>query len=294
MKVNFTLDQLIVLQAIVEQGSFSKAAQKTYRVPSAISYSIRSLEDALGFEIFDRSKRKAVLSRNGKSFYQQSKHLIENATQLQTFANNLKGGWEPEVQIIIDGLFPMTIINQVLFTLTKQEIPTRVRVNIEYQGGVTERFVHDKADMMVVLDFTEPGENLNIADLPPIEALLVSSTDHPLGKAGLKDPISPSGYIELLIRDSAVLCNQPLSHTNSTVYLSDFHSKRLALLSGIGFGWMPRYLIQEDLIAGRLVQLPYCPNHRIYHPKLITRKHGLGKVGQIFRKALLQETALVS
>ena len=62
VKMNYTLDQLLALEAIHRLGSFASAAESLYRATSAISYSIKSLEDALNVTLFDRSGHRAVLT----------------------------------------------------------------------------------------------------------------------------------------------------------------------------------------------------------------------------------------
>jgi DNA-binding transcriptional LysR family regulator len=293
MQLAYSLDQLLVLEAIIEKGSFAKAAQSLYRVPSAVSYSVRSLEDSLGFEIFDRSKRKAVLSSNGRKFYQESLELLEKARNLQSLANHLKSGWEAEIQIVIDGILPMYPITDALRTLSEQKVPTQIRVDIEYQEGVPERFFNDKADMMLLLDFEDDSGTLEAFQLPPLEVLLVGSPDHPLSSIKLEEEVDISHYIELVVRDSASQYNRvpktSFLGSKNKVYLSDFHSKRLALLSATGFGWMPRYLIQKDLDENQLVHLNFRePNQWTYNPWLVKMKNRrLGKASQLFRKSLL-------
>ena len=61
-----TLDQLLVLESIIRTGSFAAAAKELHRVPSAISYSIKTLEEGLEIKIFDRSRQRAVLTTEGK------------------------------------------------------------------------------------------------------------------------------------------------------------------------------------------------------------------------------------
>ena len=72
------------------------------------------------------------------------------------------------------------------------------------------------------------------------------------------------------------------------VFLSDFHSKRLAALSGAGFGWLPLHLVGADLEAGRLVRVAAEKNRWTYHPSLVHRSdRPLGRAAQLFRETLL-------
>ncbi len=71
------------------------------------------------------------------------------------------------------------------------------------------------------------------------------------------------------------------------VYLSDFHSKRAALLDAAGYGWIPRHFIEDDLAAGLLIRLDSDPAEWTYHPQIITRAgHRLGRGGELFLETL--------
>lgn len=61
----FTLDQLKILQAISEEGSFKKAADKLYISQPAVSLQIQNLEKQLGLPLFYRNKRRARLTEAG-------------------------------------------------------------------------------------------------------------------------------------------------------------------------------------------------------------------------------------
>ena len=104
--MNITLDQLLALEAIVRTGSFARAAAEMHRVPSAISYLVRGLESATGLELFDRSKRQAVLTPAGRRLLAQAQGVLEGAHQLEALAVELRSGWEPELRVVVDGALP--------------------------------------------------------------------------------------------------------------------------------------------------------------------------------------------
>ena len=67
-------------------------------------------------------------------------------------------------------------------------------------------------------------------------------------------------------------------------YLSDFKSKKQALIQGIGFGWMPFYLVKKELGSGALVEVNYQHGSRFtFTPHIVWRtEKPLGKTGQKF------------
>ncbi|MGZ5048931.1 MAG: LysR family transcriptional regulator, partial [Usitatibacter sp.] len=74
-----TLESLQVLDAIDRRGSFAGAAEDLHRVPSAITYSVRQLEDGLGIELFDRSGHRAVLTDAGRELLAEGRRLLQAA-----------------------------------------------------------------------------------------------------------------------------------------------------------------------------------------------------------------------
>ena len=274
---DFTLDQLVVLEAIVHTGSFAGASRTLHRVPSAISYTVRNLETALGIELFDRSGHRAVLSPTGQRVLEASRQVLQQAGQLDRLAREISGGWEPELQLVVDGVCPMKPVIAALRAFGELEIPTRLRVDVEYQLGVPERFDADQADLMIILDFEDDSGQLVRRPLPDLDMVLVVSNDHPLAQA---DPATEGEHkkIELVVKDSspqyARRPRAPFLGSQHVIYLSDFHSKRLALLEGAGFGWIPQHLVESELAEGRLVLLPRPEGNRwTYHPSLVSRKH---------------------
>ena len=293
MKIHYTLDQLIVLEAIVRTGSFSGAAQELFRVPSAISYSVSGLEEALNVRLFDRKKRKAHLTPEGQRIYQEAVDLLERGQELQKLSTHFTDGWEPELQIIVDGIIPMKSITTALSTFAGLEIPTRVRLDIEYQEGVPDRFFADNADMMILLDFTDTSGELSVQPLQPVEIVLVVSPNHPLATVQEVTDVDLKSHMDLVVRDSSPKYAQTpkesaFMNRRNLLFLSDFHSKRLALLDGVGYGWMPLYLIEEDLQMGHLQLIPKELNRWTYSPSLVRKKdHVLGKAGRLFVESLL-------
>ena len=101
-----SLDQLAVLEAIVEAGSFSAAAERLHRSASTLSYSIRSLESALGIDLFDRSGHRAVLTDSGRLVLRQTRDVLGQARELGALAEQLRQGWEPRPVLVLDAFSP--------------------------------------------------------------------------------------------------------------------------------------------------------------------------------------------
>ena len=77
------LMQLEMFVAMVEEGSFHKAAERVFRTQPAVSIAIRKLEQELGCQLFDRANRNAcVLTDTGEVLYGFAKQLLNLRTRL--------------------------------------------------------------------------------------------------------------------------------------------------------------------------------------------------------------------
>ena len=286
--MNFTLDQLLALDAIDRAGSFAAAAAELHKVPSAVSYTIQSLESALGVEVFDRSRRKAVLTDAGHQVLNLSRDVIAAARKLDRVASQLQDGWEPELHVIVDGALPMNAVLDCIRRFSEPDIPTHLRLEVEFQEGVVDRFEDADGDLALVLGFDGDGddEGYDCTPLAPLDLILVASPDHPLASQPVTDS-SRSGHAELVVRDSSPRfkrrAKQSFIGSGNVVYLSDFHSKRVGLLQGAGYGWIPRHFIEADLDEGRLVQLDAETNSWTYYPQVVVKAgRQMGQAGRIF------------
>lgn len=271
-----TLDQLQVLDAIERHGTFGRAAKELHRVPSAISYAVRMLEEDLGLTLFERLGNRTRLSVEGVRILDAGRRVLAEAKALEHQAFVMREGWEPDLHIVVDGVYPMQRLAKGLEALAVAEAPTRIRLDVEYQEGVPERWQADNAQLMLILDFDPEDDPLEMVALAKIPLVLVSTETH-------------RGY-DLVVRDSAERYRRrpkrSFEEGDNVVHLSDFQSKKVAILSGIGAGWMPRHLVEEELDSGAL----QAHKHWTYHPKLVWRTdRPPGRAAQLFIDALSAE-----
>ncbi len=289
-----TLDQLVVLQAIAETGSFAGAARALHRVPSAVSYTVAGLEEALNVEVFDRSGHKAVLTEAGRRLLEASAEVLQSARRLDALGASFREGWEPGLQVVVDGALPMAPLLRALRRFAARRLPTRIRLDVEYQAGVPEVFDRNEADLMLVLEFDATGI-LEAEPLPAFDMVLLAHPDHRLAHMEAPGREDLLGDVEIVVKDSSTrFAEDPRESwfgAAHVLYLSDFHAKRLALMEGLGFGWMPEHLVVSELQAGALVPIEVPEGHRwTYHPKLARRAdRPLGPAGRLMRDLMVEE-----
>ena len=153
----YTLDQLVVLEAIDRHGSFVAAARALHRVPSAVTYAVNRLEEAVGVPLFTRAGHHARPTSAGRRVLEEARGVLEHARRLDQVARSLKEGWEPVLSVVIDGVHPLEPVMRAVAAFNALDVPTRVRIHVEYQSGVAARFDTDAADLMLMLEFDGTG-----------------------------------------------------------------------------------------------------------------------------------------
>jgi DNA-binding transcriptional LysR family regulator len=105
MSLKLSIEALEVIDAIARKGSFAAAAESLFRVPSALTYSVRKLEQDLGISIFDRSGHRASLTEAGAELLKEGRYLLEAAQTLECRVKRIATGIETDISIAISDLF---------------------------------------------------------------------------------------------------------------------------------------------------------------------------------------------
>lgn len=275
------LDALQALDAVVRHGGFARAATKLHKVQSAVSYQIRKLEQQLGVALLDRSAYRVRLTPAGEAVLVEGRRLIAQAEHVASVAQQFAAGWEPRLTVIVDGLLPLEPTLRALKTLADERVPTRIQVKVEFLGGVQFRFEKDRADLMLVKDYA--ADPLLAAEaLPDIECVLCVSPAHPLATRRVVSRDELHQHVELSVQDSSDQGDDRHMFGGERVfYLSGFDTKKRALLMGLGFGWMPVYLVAAELRRGTLRELHYAAGSRYRFTPLLVRRVDapLGRTG---------------
>ncbi len=289
--MRITFESLEALEAIDRHGSFAAAAKALHKVQSAVSYSVHQLEEALGLSLFDRAGHRAVLTEAGRVILEESRRVLSGARRIETLAGRFREDWEPRAEVVIDGILPMEPIMRALRAMTEDGVPTHIQVKVEFLGGVQDRFEKDGADMMLVKDYARSDRLVEHA-LPEVEVVLVAAATHPLADEGrsltLKDL---HAHTELTVHDSSEsrrVADARIFGGPRVFFLSDFASKKQGIAMGLGYGWMPSYLVRDELLAGSLREVPYGGGSRYtFVPRLVhPADRPLGRAGTTLLRLL--------
>lgn len=254
-----TFDQLRVLLAVAEAGSFSAAARQLNRRQSVISYTIAQLEQQLGgLSLFDRRRRRPVLTEAGQVMLAEARKVASGVDGMRARAGGLLSGLEAELAVAIDVMMPTERLTRTLVDFRAAFPTVTLRLYIEALGSVA-RLVLDR-----VCTVGAAGAALvNLGDLErrPLDSVRlvhVAAPGHPLSRIG--GPIETADVrdqVQLVLSDRSTLTQgQDFGVLSPETWrLADLGAKHALLLAGLGWGSMPAFLVKDDIVAGRLVRL---------------------------------------
>jgi DNA-binding transcriptional LysR family regulator len=283
------LDAISALDAVVRYGGFARAAAALNRVQSAVSYQVEKLEAQLGVPLLDRTGYRVQLTPAGDALLAEGRRLLGHADRMASMARQFAGGWEPRLTVILDGILPVETTLRALKTLAEEKVPTRIQLKVEYLGGVQFRFEKDNADIMVVKDYVGRPD-LEAHPLEDVECVLCVSARHPLADRSSVTLRELHEHVELSVQDSSDRGDDEHMFGGDRVfYLDGFMAKKKALRMGLGFGWMPRYLVNRELRAGTLREVGYTRGSRYsFTPLLVHRTSApLGRTGRRLAELLV-------
>jgi DNA-binding transcriptional LysR family regulator len=260
---SLNLDQLRVFVAIADHGSFSAAARRLRRAQSAVSNAIANLESTLGVTLFDRSGWKPHMTANGHALLVDARAVLNRVDQFKARALGLTQGLEAELSVVLDVMFPTAQLLE-LVTSFQQAFPSVVlRLCIDVLGGVPERVLVGGYDLGVQGSLPDIAPELASHALPEIAIVPVAAPGHPLtGQRKLtNDELREHTQIVLTDHSKRTDGRTFSVFSNRRILTTDLGSKRAMLLAKLGWGFMPRSFVEEDLSAAQLIELDLANRH---------------------------------
>jgi DNA-binding transcriptional LysR family regulator len=263
MQANPTLDQLRVFLAVAETGSFSAAARLLNRAQSVVSYTIANLEAQLELKLFSREgTREPVLTAEGKALLPDARRLIGVLQDIRSRAEGLKQGLEPELTIAVDATIPSPSLVSVLKAFEKKFPTVTLRLNIGALGVVWEQLLARKSDISFGGQPVELEDDLVSIRIGDASMMPVAAPEHPLALYPGRVPLAVvREHIQLVISDVSDMTKGKDFGVFAyrTWRMTDMATKRELILSGLGWGGLPTWMVADDVTAGRLVALDLEP-----------------------------------
>ncbi len=251
-----TAEQWAVLSAVVELGSYAKAAQALHRSQPAVSYSIAQLQESLGVKLLEIQGRRAVLTPHGDTLLKRARSVLRELETVESLARVLKRGWEPQLRLVVDAAFPRARLLQIVREAQARCEGTQFQLEDAVLSGAEEAIADGSADV-VVTTLVPPG--VLGSWLLDVTFVAVAHPEHALCQLGRE-----IGGEDLEHHTQAVVRDSGRAHPRDAGWLGSRSrctvtsvDASLALVrAGIAYAWLPEHLVAEPLRTGELRALP--------------------------------------
>ena len=248
-----TLTQWRIFNAVIDHGGYLPAAEKLNRSHSSLHHAIQKLQKQLGVPLLTVSGKQVRLTPVGEMVRRRSRQLLADAKDLETLTKIAQMGWETEVTLAVEGLYPRAILTDILKEFHARGENTRLKIDSVILNGAVEAITAAKADLVVtpVIPHGFFGTPLLTIPMRPY-----AHRDNPLVTS--RTPIEDRELqraLQIVISDGTTT---PVPATIGWLKseqrwtVSVFYQARDILMSGMGFCWLAPHMFEEDIRSGLL------------------------------------------
>ena len=255
-----TPDALAMLQSIAQTGSFAAAARTLNLVPSALTYRVRQIEDALDVLLFDRSSRQARPTEAGAELLREGARLLAEVDAVANRVKRVATGWESQLTIALDSIISKATIMELcsaFFALSPTPL-TRIKLRDEALSGTLQSLSSGQADLAIGVSMESAAHGgLQAKPLGRVKFVFAVAPHHPL--AALPEPLKD----DVIQKHRAVAVADTVQRGSSISFgllvgqdvftVATMQAKLDAHLRGLGAGFLPEPIARAYIDAGRLV-----------------------------------------
>ena len=252
-----TPDALAMLQTIASTGSFAAAARELGVVPSALTYRVRQIEDALDVLLYDRSSRQARLTEAGAELLREGARLLADIDAVANRVKRVATGWESQLTIVVDTIISKATVMELCDSFFALSPPTRIKLRDETLSGTLEALTSGQADLALGVAETSTTTGIHSKPLGEASFIYAVAPHHPLATA--PEPLKD----EVIRQHRAVAVADTITRGGGLTYgllggqdvftVATMQDKLDAQLRGLGGGFVPECMARVFIETGRLV-----------------------------------------
>jgi DNA-binding transcriptional LysR family regulator len=258
-----TPEALALIRSVADGGSMAAAARELGLVPSAVTYRVRQIEDALDVLLFDRSSKQARITRAGEELLQGGERVLQELDAVARRVQRVATGWEAQLTVAVDSLISrrtMLELCESFFTSGPKNTapPTRLRIQNETLSGTWHALLDGQADLAIggtVEGIAQAGiQSKSLGEVPFVFAI---APHHMLAAA-------PEPLTDATIQQHRIVAVADSTRRKQTVTtgilpgqdvltVSTMPDKLDAQLRGLGCGFVPHCIAAPYIETGRLI-----------------------------------------
>jgi DNA-binding transcriptional LysR family regulator len=251
-----TAEQWAVLSAVVELGSYAKAAEALHRSQPAVSYAIAHLQESLGVKLLEIQGRRAVLTAHGDTLLKRARSVLRELETVEKLAQVLKQGWEPRLRLVVDAAFPRARLLEIVSEAQARCADTQLQLEDAVLSGAEEAITEATADVVVTTRVPPAVLGTWLMDVTftavahPAHALF--KLDRELTAQDLEH------HTQAVVRDSGTRHPRDAGWlgSNARCTVTSVEASLALVRAGLAFAWLPDHVADAALKAGELRVLP--------------------------------------
>jgi DNA-binding transcriptional LysR family regulator len=248
---HITLEQWRALLAVVDAGGYAQAAERLNKSQSAVTYAVQKLQSVLGVKAFEIRGRKAVLTPTGQLLYRRARALLDDAGGLEDAARKLSAGWEAEIRVVMESVFPTWLMLKCLDRFGTESPHTRIELIESVLGGTLEALLQGQADLAIANSIPAGFSGESLMRLRFVLAAHPEHALHRLGHAVTMQDLR--AHRQLVVRETGSRRATPPSlEAMQRWTVSNMSTSIIAARSGYGYAWLPEDKIRDELADGTL------------------------------------------
>ncbi|MBR3250708.1 MAG: LysR family transcriptional regulator [Erysipelotrichaceae bacterium] len=165
--------------------NFSRAADNVFVSQPTFSYQIKLLEEEVGFRIFERNGKGAVLTPAGSQFVSFLITMREDLKRAIEQGQNFNVRYKDDVSIVLMVWQALYFLPEAIQLFAKEEPDVQITPLFQYENSI-ETFLNNKADIVFALkEQTKQIPGINVVDLFESRIYLIAKRDDPLAAKNL-------------------------------------------------------------------------------------------------------------
>ena len=254
-------EALRVVETVARYRSFSAAAERLHKVPSAISYTVRKMEETIGTQLFLREGKQVELTAEGRYFLEHARDILRDLETLQADITQLHGGVEQQFRVGLNNLLNPAPLAGLAADLHQRFTACRQSYRTEVYNGVWDALIDRRIDLAIGAPNVLPqGADLSYLPMGEVYWDFVISPQHPLARSHSPlDSRELAAFPAISVMDTAMGLSKKeawLVKGQKVIYAPDTAAKLQFLIAGVGIGFMPRHLCAYAVRKGQLLQRP--------------------------------------
>lgn len=251
------LTGLVLLVDILDAGNLSSAARKLKVSRANVSYHLQQLEKSVGVQLVRRTTRRIEPTEIGQTLYRHGCAIRDELAAAREAITMLGRGLHGSVRVSVPTGFGQLVMTDWLLEF-KRQYP-EISLELLFENRVDD-LLRDEVDVAIRV-MSEPPEALVARELAQVRHVACASAEF-ARTTGLPEdlealrrmPIITSPVVGRELRLAAYRDEVRQEVTlNPTLASENFQFLREAILSGLGIGLVPSYVVQEDVKTGRVV-----------------------------------------